>query len=82
MDKKIMEKIKQLNLNFYICVKCNRIHRRKFKNRDSKIYIEHFNERLSDKLPSQTEIYLFRFSKSCDNYTIKKHKKTQGSKKQ
>jgi len=73
----------------YYCSNCKHFHIKKYK-----LKLNEFNERIKTKdTPffnhqefgyklSSTEVFNLRFGKSMENYSIKAHKKTRGSRKQ
>ena len=85
-----MDKIINLKeIKSYYCIECEHFHIRKYK------YIfNEFNQRIKTKNTpffnhkefafklTATEIWHKKMSKSLENYSIKSHKKTLGSKKQ
>lgn len=76
-------------INKYFCINCNHFHIRKYKYKLNK-----HNERIKTKdTPffnhqefgyklSSTEMFNLQMNRSLDNYSIKAHKKTRGSRKQ
>ena len=84
MDKIInLEGIKK-----YFCSKCNRFHIRKFKykidvnkNRIKTKDTPFFNHKEFAFKLTTSELWNKQFKRSCEIYTIKRHKKSNGSNK-
>lgn len=84
-----MDKITDLEgIKKYFCSECNRFHirkyRYKFNQNNERIKTKDtpfFNHKeFANKLTS-SELWKRQFNRSCETYTIKKHKKMKGSRK-
>ena len=84
-----MDKITDLEgIKKYLCSECNRFHIRKYrykidkngkriKTKDTPF----FNHKEFAMKLTTSELFKRQFQRSCEHYTIKKHKETKGSNK-